>query len=85
MDQHLWQHGTALDNAAFSSQIAFQHGNTAGGRVGILYRADDGRVSVDGGGDVLAQSLAGDGHAGGVQQIPLGKFLQHSVNAAGFI
>ena len=80
---HLGQHRAALDHAALGGQIAVEHGNAAGGGVGILHGADDGGVDVHGVRDVLAQGLAGDRHDRGVQQILLGQFLQNGVYAAG--
>ena len=81
--QHFGKHRAALDHAALRSQIAPEHGDAAGGGVGILHGADDGGVVIDGIYNVFTQRLAGDRHDGGVQQILLGQLFQHRVHAAG--
>ena len=83
--QHFICHGAALDHAAVGSQIALQYGDAAGLGVGLFYRTNHGRITVDGSGDILAQRLAGNSQHGGIQQLQLGKFLQHGVHAAGFV
>ena len=82
MYQHLRCNGRTFYNACIRCQVSFQDRNTASLAVRIVDRSDNLRILVDTALDILANGLAGYGHAVQIQKVLLGQLIHNRIHAA---
>ena len=81
--QHLVGHGALLDDGAVGGEIAEEHGQAAGGVVGLVEGPDHVVVDDAGAGHRLGDGAAGHGTGGAVHEAGVDQLLHQGLDAAG--
>ena len=83
--QHLVGHGALLDHGAVGGEVAEEHGQAAGGVVGLVEGPDHVVVDDAGAGHGLGDGAAGHAEGGAVHEAGVDELLHDGLDAAGVV